>query len=187
MKTYKKILVAALLGVVSVSANAQDDNTDAHNIVVSIPEVALLDLEASAGTSIELGLDAPLEAGEMVSFPSQDNSIWLNYSSIVGSTTEPSRNVTVQISSGSVPSGTFIEVEAAADAGNGDGTMGAPSSALTLSTAPQKIINNIGGSYSGTGVGNGHQLLHYLEITNYSLLDFEDANTLTIVYTLTDD
>ena len=48
MKTYKKILVAALLGVVSVSANAKDDNTDAHNIVVSIPEVALLDLKASA-------------------------------------------------------------------------------------------------------------------------------------------
>ena len=83
MKTYKKILVAALLGVVSVSANAKDDNTDAHNTVVSIPEVALLDLDASAGTSIELGSDAPLEAGEMVSFQSQYNSIWLNYSSIV--------------------------------------------------------------------------------------------------------
>jgi hypothetical protein len=164
MKTYKKILVAALLGVVSVSANAQDDNTDAHNIVVSIPEVALLDLEASAGTSIELGPDAPLEAGEMVSFPSQDNSIWLNYSSIVGSTTEPSRNVTVQISSGSVPAGTFIEVEAAADAGNGDGTMGAPSSALTLSTAPQNILTAIGSAYTGDGVNNGHNLSYSLDL-----------------------
>lgn len=107
MKTYKKILVAALLGVVSVSANAQDDNTDAHNIVVSIPEVALLDLEASAGTSIELGPDAPLEAGEMVSFPSQDNSIWLNYSSIVGSTTEP-RGYICHSSSKELHNGNFL-------------------------------------------------------------------------------
>ena len=53
MKTYKKILVAELLVVVSGSANSQDDNTDSHNIVVSIPEVALLDLEASAATLIK--------------------------------------------------------------------------------------------------------------------------------------
>ena len=129
---------------------------------MSIPEVALLDLEASAGTSIELGPDAPLEAGEMNSFPSQDNSIWLNYSSIVRSTTEPSRNVTVQISSGSVPPGTFIEVEAAADAGNGDASMGAPSSALTLSTAPQNILTAIGSAYTGDGVNYGHNISYSL-------------------------
>ncbi len=71
--------------------------------------------------------------------------------------------------------------------GHGKGQFGRSSCTVQLANYPQNIINNIGGSYSGTGVGNGHQLLYYLEITNYSLLDFEDANTLTIVYTLTDD
>jgi hypothetical protein len=119
MKNYK-ILLTVLVAIVSSNIYAQDDNVDAHNVVIGVPEVAILDLEAAAGTSITLGPTAPTEAGLAVAFPSLNNSIWINYSSIVGTSTEPSRNVTVQITSGTVPAGTTLEVVAASDAGNGD-------------------------------------------------------------------
>ncbi len=190
MKNYK-VLFTVAVAVVSFNTYAQDDNTEAHNVVIGIPEVAILDLESAAGTTITLGPTAPTEAGLAVAFPSQNNSIWLNYSSIVGSTTEPSRNVTVQITSGTVPSGTTLEVVASADAGSGDGAVGAPAAAVTLSNAAQNIITGIGSAYTGDGVSKGHNLAYTLDLASgagsYALLDFDDSNTLEITYTLSDN
>jgi hypothetical protein len=110
-----------------------------------------------------LEITAPTEAGDAVSFPS-DNSIWLNYSSIVGSTTEPSRNVTAQITAGTVPAGTVLSVVAGADAGSGDGTMGAPTAVIALSGAAQNVISAIGSAYTGDGVSKGHNLSFALDL-----------------------
>jgi hypothetical protein len=180
--------------MVGLSTNtfAQDDNDDVHNVSIKLPEVALLDLEANEGTSITLGPDAPTEAGEALDFSEESNStIWINYSSIVGSKSDPSRNITVQITSGDVPSGLVLSVEAAKDAGMGDGTMGEPAGAVKLDKSAQDIINGVGSAYTGNGVSRGHQLTYKLALDEskgaYASLDFDDSNTMAITYTLTDN
>ena len=150
----------------------------------------ILDLEATAGTAISLGPTAPTEAGLPLAFPDTDNTIWLNYSSVIGSVTEPTRTVTAQISSGAVPGGTVIKVVAAADAGNGDGTMGTAASEVTLSGVAQNVITGIGSAYTGDGVSNGHNLTYTLDLdsgASYADLDFDDSTTLSITYTLSDN
>lgn len=172
-------------------SNAQDDNDDVHNLLVTLPEVALLDLEAAVGTAITLSPNAPNEAGLAIDFSSEQNSdIWINYSSIVGSKTEPSRNISVQITSGTVPEGMLLSVVASKDAGLGDGTMGSPTAKLTVDQSAQDIITGVGSAYTGNGVTKGHQLTYSLTLDtqagSYAKLDFDQSNTLGITYTLAD-
>jgi len=167
-----------------------DINIDEHNAMITIPEVALLDLEAANGTTVTLNPSAPTEAGLALSFPVIDNSIWLNYSSIIGSISEASRNVTAQITSGSVPAGTSLKIAIATDSGNGDGLMGIPSATISLSNIAQNIITGIGSSYTGNGINNGHNIQYIFDLLPnagaYGLLDFDFNETLVITYTLTD-
>jgi len=185
-------LILALTAFLFTQANAQDTNTDAHDVVIGIPEVALLDIESASGTSITLTPTAPTEAGSPISFASTTNtSLWLNYSSIIGSTTEATRKVTAAISAGTVPGGMLLKVQAAADAGSGDGTVGTAAGQITLSSIAQDFITGIGSCYTGDGAAKGHQLTYTLMLNpaagNYANLDFDDATTLTITYTLTNN
>ena len=189
-----------LLLVSSVSSYGQgnippptgtDSNTAEHNAILTIPEVALLDLEAASGTTVVLNPSVPTEAGMALSFPVVDSNIWLNYSSIVGSVSEPLRNIDVQISSGTVPAGTALMVMATSDSGNGDGLMGVPSSTIVLSNLNQNIITNIGSAYTGDGITKGHNLQYTLDLLSstgsYGLLDFDFNETLVLTYTLSDN
>ena len=194
MKTITKLLTFSLLiGGLGLAAQAQDTNTDSHALTVNIPEVALLDLEADLGTSITLEATAPTEAGLGADVNDSDDTIWVNYSSIVNGTQDASRNVTVEISAGTVPGGTMITLQAAAYSGSsGDGTQGTAGSAVTLSSTAQDIITAIGSCYTGDGVSSGHQLTYTLALDStdpdaYSKLDADDSNTLTVLYTLTDN
>ena len=178
-----------LLGVCSLSfAQSGDNTTDSHDVTIDIPEVALLDIEAAGSKSITLTPTIPTEAGLALDLSSAtDNSLWLNYSSIIGSTTRPLRKVTVEIESGTVPGGIDIKVLAGNYSGGGEGTTGTAGAALTLSSAAQDIITDIGSCYTGNGTSNGHQLNYSLEFSsgNYGNLDFdEDDALLSIKYTL---
>lgn len=187
----KRLFALATLGVVfALNTNAQtDDQDDDHTVAISIPEVAILDLEGK--TSISLNVEAPKEAGEAVDFSNAtDKSIWVNYSSIV-STSEPSRVVTAKISNNSVPDGMLLKVTAAADAGNGDGTMGTSAGEVTLNSSDQKVITGIGSCYTADGANNGHNLKYALELDpnagSYSDIDFDQDVTLTITYTISNN
>ncbi|MCB0734288.1 MAG: hypothetical protein H6608_08620 [Flavobacteriales bacterium] len=189
----RKLFAMAILGVAFTTiANAQDNETDDHTVQIEIPEVAILDLEAKSSTSITLTVDAPTEAGLPVSFANaKDSSVWINYSSIVGSTTEASRTVSAKISSGTVPGGMLLKVTAAADAGNGDGTVGASAGQITLASKDQTVVAKIGSCYTGDGASNGHNLYYSLELDptagSYADIDFDDATTLTIMYTISNN
>lgn len=187
----KKLFALAALGVAfAFNSNAQtDDNDDDHTVAISIPEVAILDLEGS--TSVSLSVDAPTEAGKAVDFSNAtDNSVWINYSSIV-STSEPSRVVSAKISNNSVPDGMLLKVTATADAGNGDGTMGTSAGTVTLNSSDQKVITGIGSCYTGDGANNGHNLKYALELDptagSYADIDFDQDVTLTITYTISNN
>lgn len=168
-----------------------DSNMDEHNAVIVIPEVALLDIEGANGSTVSLNPTAPTEAGLAVSFPVTDSSLWLNYSSIIGSITEPSRTIIAQISSGVVPAGTSLKLVATNDAGSGDGLMGLPTTEISLSTVAQNLITGIGSAYTGDGMNRGHNLQYTLDLLPsagaYGLLDFDFNETLVITFTLTDN
>lgn len=170
---------------------AQVDNQDAHTVTINIPEVALLDIEPAASTSITLAPTAPTEEGDPVDFSgATNNSLWLNYSSIIGSTTEATRKVTVKMS-GTLPGGVDLKVLAGSYSGSGDGTFGTPAgSAVTLSTSDADLITGIGSCYTGDGANSGNQLTYTLELKadSYEDLDFDEtASNITVTYTLTNN
>ena len=188
----RKLFALAALGVAfAFNTNAQDDADDSHTVSISIPEVAILDLEAKGSSVVSLSVEAPTEAGEAVDFSKAKNDdVWINYSSIVGKS-ENTRDVTAKISANSVPDGMLLKVTAAKDAGNGDGTMGSSAGEITLSSSDQKVITGIGSSYTADGAGNGHNLQYSLELDpskgSYAKIDFDQDVKLEITYTISNN
>lgn len=190
-----KILIGILVVGLSSSVynvKAQDTRTDAHDVSVTIPEVALLDLEVASGSkNITLAATAPTEAGNSITFTSAtNNTLWMNYSSIKRTGTDPSRKVTVSLT-GSVPGGTVLRVIGGNDAAGGAGTVGSPTPIVTLSSTAQDFITGIGSAYTGTGANRGHNLTYSLGLSatagSYALLDAANSGTVTVTYTLSDN
>lgn len=191
MKTNFKIALA--LGVLFLMSNelfAQgDDRDDSHIITVTIPKVALLDLEATLTKDFSAPFTHNGEAGNPIVAPSNNATIWLNYSSILKPTSPTlGRNISV-IASATVP-GVTIRVVASAASTNGKGTLGIPSGVLTLSATAQDIITGVGSAYTVTGVNNGHLLTYSFlaEDGNYAALRSGVTGTpITVTYTLADN
>ncbi len=191
----KKIVLTMLaLGAISVSVNAQDNNTDNHKVKFRIPEIALLDLEYSGSSkNITLSVEAPTEAGESVVLTNATNSeLWINYTSIIKTTSsDETRKVSVKTSA-TMP-GLDLKVQAASATSDGKGTKGtAAGSALTLTTTDQDIITGIGSCYTGNGHSKGHNLTYSLALSsggdNFNLLDnLADETEVTITYTISDN
>ena len=183
----KLALLTAIITIISVNTFAvpADKATEDHKVTISIPKVALLDLEGSK--DITLKIDGPSEAGEAVSFANAtNNDVWVNYSSIAEG--NKTRKVTVEISQ-DVPSGVYLKVLASGYSGNGKGALGTAGSILTLKTTAQDIVTKVGSCYTGDGVDNGHNLTYSLALTADA--DYEklvEGNTeITVTYTLVDE
>lgn len=188
------LTLAMSLAAFAFSANLKaqsDDTNDDHTITITVPEVALVDIEPSASKNISLGFTAPTEAGLPITPSGTNNTLWLNYSSIK-SAADATRNVSVKVNS--IIAGIDIRVTAAAAAGAGDGTLGTPSAQLTLTAADQTIISGIGSAYTGNGANNGHNLTYALApgsssgtIAVYADLEAVASALATVVYTISDN
>ena len=184
--------LAAFVFSANLKAHSDDTNDD-HTITITVPEVALVDIEPSASKNISLGFTAPTEAGLPITPTGTNNTLWLNYSSIK-SAADATRNVSVKVNS--IIAGIDIRVTAAAAAaaGAGDGTLGTPSAQLTLTAADQTIISGIGSAYTGNGANNGHNLTYALApgsssgtIAVYADLEAVASALATVVYTISDN
>jgi hypothetical protein len=187
MKTLHYYTLLLLFIAAPLWGIAQTD--DNHTLTVDIPEVALVDIEGASGTNITLNVEAPSEAGGSIDLSnSKDSSLWLNYSSVTGSQTEPRREVYAKISQGTVPSALRLRLVASQDAGFGDGKLGIPTNEKSLTGTDKRIIRNIRTAYTGDGVGKGHRLTYSLKLRNnrYNQLDFDESTSLTVLYTITD-
>lgn len=188
IKHFALTLVAlSTFGVANVKA--QDTKTDNHTVAITIPEVALLDIEATT-KNFSASFASPTEAGSPITPPSNNTDLWLNYSSIVTPSggADPSRKVSVKASA--VIPGVNVNVTAATATATGAGTMGTPvGSAVTLTTADQDLITGIGSCWTDTGVSKGHQLTYAIGLTSagtYGSL-VSGTTTLTVTYTLSDN
>ncbi|MDO6676790.1 hypothetical protein MK851_07950 [Tenacibaculum sp. 1B UA] len=183
----KKYYLLLLCTFVVLATNAQDTNSSTHSITINFSEIAIVDLESGGSADITLDATAGVsEAGNPVNFGTvTNNSLWLNYTSILGN--EANRSITAAITNGTVPAGISLNVTAAADAGNGDGTMGTSSGSVELSGTPQNFITGIGSAYTGNGISNGHNLTYVLGIADFSALDADNSGALIeVTYTITD-
>ena len=185
--------IAMSLAAFALSANlkAQDTNADNHTITISVPEVALVDIEPAATKNITLGFTAPTEAGNPVIPNTSNTTLWLNYSSIK-SVADPTRNVSVSVNA--IIPGIDIQVTAAAATGSGGGTLGTPAAQLTLSATDQTIISGIGSAYTGNGANNGHNLTYALAagsgpggVAVYADLQAAATTVATVTYTISDN
>ncbi len=153
------------------------------NIGVTLPSIALLDIEPKGGM-IKLKFNKPSEAGKAIQNSESSDITWLNFTSALplGS----SRYVSAQITSGSLSSGYGIILETSSFTGAGSGVLGNSVPSVILSNSPVRIIDNIGGAFTGDGINNGYKLKFSLIINNYSLL-ISGSNFHTVIFTLTDN
>lgn len=191
MKKHKLSFLSLIALASSIHMNAQDTNTDNHTIGITIPEVALVDIEPAASKNITMGFTAPTEAGLPITLTGTNNTLWLNYSSIK-SVADATRTVSVKLNA-LIP-GVDIKVTAAAASGSGAGTLGTPSAQLILSAADQTIVSGIGSAYTGDGANNGHNLTYTLapgsgsgSVASYADLEATTTAVATVTYTISDN
>lgn len=184
----KLSLVSVLIFFFAVVVNAQNSNS--HGIKVGIPFYSLVGVSSTSTITLEPA--APTVAGEALDFTAgsaTDNSVWLNYSSILKNKNQ-SNSISVSMDGDVLPTGVTIELVASEDAGNGNGSVGTTNSnVIVLKSQAQEVVGGIGNCYTGVGSGSGHQLKYSLKMdansANYSALTSGDYNT-TITYTITD-
>ena len=181
----KKLIFSALAMVgMAFGANAQDGASDNHNVTIVINEHFILDIEPNASKDITMTFTPPTEAGNALNAPSNNTSLWLNYSSIVS--TAETRTITVK-SAAAIPAGLEIKVTASATATiSGGGTGGTGGTEITLSTSDQTIVSGIGSVYTGTGSGSGNQLTYAVSTlaASYGAL-VARSPVVNVVYTIT--
>lgn len=184
MKAIIKNLGLGLALVLAANISfAQDTHTDNHTIGLTIPAVALLDIEPAASKNISMSFSATgLEAGEPITSSVANSSLWLNVTSIVPASI--TRKVTASVSD-NVPTGTTLKVTAASYAGSGEGTFGTPGSQISLATTAASLITGIGSCYTGNGASNGYNLTYVWERNSGSFASLLNATTsVTVTYTL---
>jgi hypothetical protein len=173
---------------VAIAQDNNDTNEASHSVEISIPTVALVDVEGTDGeaTTINLTPDvSALEAGEAVDFSTaNDNSLWLNYTSVVAS--EQTRNVTASIS-GTLPTGVSLKLQAGGIS-TGNGALGSSAGEVVLTGTGQNVVTGIGSAYTESGENKGHQLTYTLDMNNssYSGLIANDTYNVTVTYTITE-
>lgn len=157
-----------------------------HSMGLTIPEIALLDIEPD-NSALILSFNLPTEAGlPIVSASGNATTKWINYTSAI-SPLVSSRSIEVQISNNAIPPGIEIIMDVSAYSGSGAGAMGTSSGLITLSSAPQTCIYNIGGSYTGNGANNGHQITYSLGISDYDELDASQSTVIELMFTMIDN
>lgn len=138
-------------------------------------------LSVTNRTSSVLNISAIHTAGDAVEMV-LDNTQWINYSVNINQS-EPLESISASISSGNIPPGVEVYLEASYDYGSGWGKKGKPVGRIKLGNVPSVLINDIGNCNTGNGKYRGHRLTMTVVITNYALLQAGDFN-LYIQYTL---
>lgn len=187
----KLFLTLAISLLVFGVTNAQDDADDFHTIGISIPEVAIIDIESTnASTHFNLVATAPTEAGLGLDFTgATNNKLWLNYTSIVPtSNAADQRTITAQITAGTIPTGLDLAVTASTTT-TGVGTVGASNGIQILDDVTAKtVINGIGSCYTEDGANKGSNLAYVLSMKSGT--DIGDlvvaSENLTITYTISE-
>lgn len=160
-------------------------STAPSTVTVDIPAHAYL---AIAGTStLSMPFTKPTAAGLAIIAPADNSTLWLNYSSIV-TTTSAAAGRTISVKTSALIPGVDIKVAAATPVmTNGNGTGGLGSAALVVTATDQSIISGIGSCQTGTGTNSGSNLTYSIlaNLATYSSL-IASTPTVTVTYTMSE-
>ena len=133
--SYDVITVILFLFVGSNSLCSQNNN---HDIRLTIPEIAILDIEPNT-SAIAVNFTAPTEAGDPITVDAVVSDKWINYTSCIAAG-GIGRSINVSIDQ--IISGVDIKLQAGAAVGGG-GVLGTPEGEVVLTTTPILLISNI--------------------------------------------
>ncbi|RIH65639.1 hypothetical protein D1164_08205 [Mariniphaga sediminis] len=193
MKKLSVIIATVLFSFGAANAvvpTGDDTNEASHDVAISIPTIALVDVEGSDGNeagTINLTPDvSALEAGAAVDFGSAtNNSLWLNYTSIIGSD-QDERSITAELT-GTLPAGVSLKLTAGT-VSTGNGNRGSSAGEISLTSSAQDLVTGIGSCYTESGYEKGHQLTYQLDMNNDSYADLASGSyDVTVIYTITGD
>lgn len=178
----KKSFFLTILGI-ALCYISYGQTTATHQISVTVPPVMIIDLEATSGTTVNLAFGAPTEPGDPVTSTATNNSLWLNYSFIKGSSSQLAK---IEASLSILVPGYSITLLANEASATGGGTKGssATGAGTILGLANTEIITGIGSSYTGDGVSNGHQLTYSATLGTYADLIASTTTPVTVTYTI---
>jgi len=182
MKSLKNLLMIALLstGLLSTtSLLAQDSKTAVQVVSITIPTIALVDIEGP--TTVTLSLASTGEAGEDYIFTG-DSSQWLNYTSLVS--TSGTNDVSASINN--LIDGIDVNITMGNAAGSGAGTRGTTTGKQTITTSATKLIDGIKSCYTGNGTNNGHQIIYGISINDLTKVK-SLSGSVTVTYTITEN
>lgn len=112
-----------------------------------------------------------------------DDSQWLNYTALVNSS-DPTLSITIQVTSGSIPEGMELQIEARPYVGLSRGRQGTPTGKISVTHRPRVLINNISTCYTGSNRNEGHQLFFKFIITDFAKIR-SGTSTIFVQYTIT--
>ncbi len=174
------VILFAVRGLIIFPEHAHCQTTSS-TVTVSIPEIALLDIETTGGGNITFNVAGPAEAGDGLVFTS-NTSCWLNFTSCVTAT--GNRKIVAQISNGILPAGLSLSVQVSSVNISGAGVCGNPSGTVNLDATAKNLVTGIGGCYTGDGPGSGLRLTYNLTCTTYSDLRSGSYGPLELTYTI---
>ncbi|MDZ7317169.1 MAG: hypothetical protein ONA69_09250 [candidate division KSB1 bacterium] len=175
----KRLTLTAVFLALFIAAAYADTDSYQHTVTISIPEIALVDVE---GANVSLSISVPgNEAGEAPVGGTNSNA-WLNYTSTV----ELNKTRTVTVQSNSNLSGLGLYVTAANYTGQGAGVLGTSAGEKKIESSAVAIVTGIGSCYTGTGTNNGHQLTYRLAVENMGSVTIDNTNVI-VIYTITND
>lgn len=183
-----KLKWTLILGLVFLSHTVFSQWEESQiNVFLSIPEIALIDIESLSTNDVKFMVVPTGESGENPEIMETSNkTLWINYSSAL-SNSNSTRSIVAEISQGQLPDGILMFLEASEYSGAGGGQVGHPAEKIDLSNQPRPIITEIGSCYTGDGVNNGHLLTFSLEVSDYSRIHAVDESAFTVLYTITDN
>ena len=201
MKNLSLLIIATVFLTFGVSNVVKatvdvDGNSATHDVGITIPQLALVDVEDANGDESNVSFtpdatDLVLEAGGALSFSSLSKTMYLQYTSIIGTGEGVSNKVSAVMETGyDLPSGLSLKLTTAAavTGGTKKGTTGTGQGEITLSTTSADIVTGIGTCYTGTEGAYGHELTYKLDFAGddaaYNALKHK-AYSATVTYTIT--
>ena len=153
--SFRKGILTVLALSLSLSAmqslKAADTNVATSTLSLNIPEVSLIKTSASV---INLSL-LQQNAGQSIEASKSDSTARLLLSSVIRAT---NRTLSAKITSGTVPTGTILKLQAKQPNASLIGSAGTLGSEVTLDATDRPIVTNITTCYSGTAASDGYPL-----------------------------
>ncbi len=171
------ILVSALM-LLSLSG-VLVAQTATHQVNVAVNGFQII--RVNDGAAVSLTIAAPATPGDWVS-DATDASQYLQYSVLrVGAATY---KITGRISTGTMPTGLGLYVNAATPSG-GTGTVGSGAGEKLLSGTAADLVSSISNCYTGITGTSGSNLTYRLTVSDLANVAEAASTAITVTYTIT--